>query len=413
MPSGVRRSSPRAAGGKAPAPAAFPRTGGQSPFNPGGQANEDIPAPFGALYPRSESDRDRLEALSLFAAGRGLEQRGEYVKALQHYERASQFDPRSSAIVRAILPVAIRLARGAEARNAEAVRYAAKLTDFEESDIPVLLELRDYLVGEEDWSTAITLYEKAVASRRNAKPTAGDAVLRMELARLYCLKERYKQAAEMFAWVCRALDHPADFDISGDARKALLLGQPGQTYQLMGECFLAAGRLADAEAAFRKSEEAAPNRAMRQFNRARLDAQRGKPAEALAALEDCLPQLSGLGPEPYDALVDALAKLGKKGEMLGRLEKLRTAEPRNAALGYFLAAQYAAAGKIDTAQALYWQLLKTKPSPQGYRQLIDLARKNKRVETLLDALGEAGDTDEEQRARPGPRSAGNRGRRPL
>ena len=33
---------------------------------------------------------------------------------------------------------------------------------------------------------------------------------------------------------------------------------------------------------------------MRQFNAARLDARRGKPAAALAALESCLPQLSSL-----------------------------------------------------------------------------------------------------------------------
>ena len=79
--------------------------------------------------------------------------------------------------------------------------------------------------------------------------------------------------------------------------------------------------------------------------------------------------------------------------MLGRLEKLRAAEPGNASLGYFLAGQYAAAGKIDKAQPLYWQLLKMKPSLPGYRQLIDLARKNKRVETLLDALGEAVNED--------------------
>ena len=84
---------------------------------------------------------------------------------------------------------------------------------------------------DEDWSTAITLYEKAVASRKKSKPAAGDAVLRMELARLYCLKEQYKQAAECFAWVSHALDRPAEFSIGDEARKALLLGSPEQREQ--------------------------------------------------------------------------------------------------------------------------------------------------------------------------------------
>ena len=321
------------AGDKAASPAARP--GGLGVLGRGDGSFEDAPSPLVPARPRSQAERDRLEALSLFASGRAHEQRDEDAKALRCYERAAQFDPRASAIVRAILPVAIRLGRGAETRNAEAVRYVATLTDFEESDIPFLLELRDYLVREEDWSTAIALYEKAVASRRKSKATAGDAILRMELARLYCLKEQYKQAAEMFAWVCRALDHPADFNLGDDVRNALLMGQPGQTYQLMGECFLAAGRLTDAEAAFRKTAELTSNRAMRQFNAARLDARRGKPAEALAALESCLPQLASLARSRTRRSADVLKQARQEGRGARPARKAPCRRARQRPVGLF------------------------------------------------------------------------------
>ena len=132
----------------------------------------------GAGPPRTEADRDRIEALSLFASGRAHEQREEDAKALRCYERALRFDPQSSAIVRAILPVAIRLGRR-DARNAEAVRYAEKLTDFEESDIPFLLELRDYLMtgrGLVDGDRALRegrRFAQANRSRPPATPCCG------------------------------------------------------------------------------------------------------------------------------------------------------------------------------------------------------------------------------------------------
>ena len=92
---------------------------------------------------------------------------------------------------------------------------------------------------------------------------------------------------------------------------------------------------------------------------------------------------------PYETLADVLDSLGKKAELLDRLEKLRAAEPNNLPLGYYLAAQYRAAGKLDKAEALYLELLKSKPMPGGYRSLVEMARQTKRFDVLLAALGEA------------------------
>ncbi len=99
--------------------------------------------------------------------------------------------------------------------------------------------------------------------------------------------------------------------------------------------------------------------------------------------------LAGQGTLPYETLAEVLDKLGRKAELIGRLEKLRQAEPDNAPLGYFLAAQYRAAGKLDKAETLYLGLLKSKPMLIGYGSLIDIYRQGKRFDALLAVMGES------------------------
>ena len=183
------------------------------------------------------------------------------------------------------------------------------------------------------------------------------------MGRLYYLTEKYKQAAESFARVLYAIDHPDEFALDQQLTK-VLLSEPGPTYQLMGECFLSADRPQEALAVFEKADQVAPNKALRQFNLARVYAKTGKPAEALAGLGGLLCRTSGRRRHgPVRNAGRRAGSLGKKDELLGRLEKLRAAEPNNVPLGYYLAAQYRAAGKTDKAESLYLELLKTSRCP--------------------------------------------------
>ena len=205
--------------------------------------------------------------------------------------------------------------------------------------------------------------------------------------------EKYPQAADNFARVLFAIDHAEEFALDESLLK-VLLGDAGPTYQIMGECFLAADRPQDAQAAFAKAEKAAPHKALRQFNQARVNAKTGKPGEALVALEAALADhLRDQGAAPYETLADVLKSLGKSGELLERLEKLHAAEPNNTALGYYLAAQYRAAGKLDQAESLYLGLLKQKPSAVGYRNLVEMYLQRKRFDALLAVVGQAVEKD--------------------
>jgi tetratricopeptide (TPR) repeat protein len=351
---------------------------------PGPLVLDDAPLPLAGPQPQSEAQRDRVDAIALFAAGRRHQQREEYADALRCYQRALRCDPQSSAIARAIVPVAVQLGR-----NAEAVAYAPKAEDVD----PLLLcRLGDYLTNEGDWAQAIIFYGKAQATRGKDKETARDILLRMEMGRLYYLTEKRKEAAESFARVLYAVNHPEEFALDEQVTKTLL-GDPDATYQLMGECFLAAGRPEEARAAFEKADHVAPNTALWRFNLARLYAKTGKPAEALSSLETALAaHLAEQGMVPYETLADVLRSLGKSAELLERLEKLRAAEPKNLPLGYYLAAQYRAAGKPDKAESLYLALLKDKPTLVGYRSLVEMYLNSKRFDALLAVFGEALET---------------------
>ncbi len=343
---------------------------------------EDVPQPMTARYPRTESQREHVEALSLFAAGRMHERREEYGDALRCYQRALRHDPQSATIGWAIVPVAMRLKR-----FSLAARYALTSVELEDADPLLLRRLAVYLSEENDWAGAIALYEKALAVRGKGKPTAADILLRMELGRIYQLIEKYQPAADNFAQVLHAIDHPDEFAIDEQFSKALL-GDAGVTYQLLGDCFVAADRPQEARVVFEKANRLKPNKALWQFHLARIDAKSGKPAEALTALEAAFAEhLHDEGMTPYETLADVLGGLGKKNELIDRLEKLRAAEPNNAPLGYYLAAQYRATGKLDKAETLYVALLKEQPALAGYRSLVEIYRQGKRFDALLARMG--------------------------
>ncbi len=345
---------------------------------------EDLPERFSPRNPATEADRDRVEAVALFCAGRAHEHKQEHAEALRCYQRALRYDPQSSTIARAVIVEALQLKR-----YAEAVRYAVKAVELENPDPLLLRGLGADLAQEGEWSQAILLYEKALAARGSAKETASDILLRMEMGRLYCLLEKFKPAADCFARVLYAIDHRDEYALD-ESLVRVLLGKPASTFQLMGECFLWANRPEEALALFRKADEASHNESVLQFNLARVYVKTGKAAEALVAIEAALAgRMKDEGIAPYETLADALNALGKQGELLGRLEKLRKAEPNNAALGYYLAAQYRTAGDVQKAESLYLELLRQEPSMLGYRYLAEMYQQSKQLDSLLAVLGEA------------------------
>ncbi|MCE5267650.1 MAG: tetratricopeptide repeat protein [Planctomycetaceae bacterium] len=345
---------------------------------------DDVPETLKPRQERTEADRDKVKALALFAAARTHEDRQEYADALRSYQRALRWDPTSTAAAEGAIFTAARLGR-----YGEAARYAVA-TKPPRLDPLVLARLVIHIAENGEPAKALALYEKwAGRSDRWAKPRGADILLRMEIGQLYFTQDKPKQAAECFAAVIHALEHPTEAGITDELKK-VLVGEPGPTYQMMGDCFLAAGRIEEAQAAFQKAEELTPNKATRQLNLARVQAKTGKAAEALKTLDGLLEdKAANRDAMVYATLVEVLTKLGKKEELIGRLEKLRVANPKDLPLGYCLAQQCDAAKQTEKAQTLYLELLKVAPTTAGYRALANICLRQKRYDALLDVLGES------------------------
>lgn len=346
---------------------------------------DDLPLLIFAKPELNEADRDKLEAIALFSAARALENRQQYGDALQLYQRALRYDPQSAEIARAIVPLAIQLKR-----EGVAIRYALKAAELDEDLDPILLRrLAVRLEEEGDWPKALKLFQRALAMHHDDKPISSEVVLlRMETGRLLCLAERFNEAAECFAVVADALDHPEKYALAEEIKKALL-EEAGITYAMFGDCFLKAGRTEEARSAYEGARRLQPNEELWNFHLAQVLVKKGETDQALAALEAALAKhLSIAGMRPYELLEEVLDKLDKKEELIPRLEKLHAEDPLNVPLGYFLAGKYLEVDSLDKAEPLYVALVEKTPTRTGFISLAELYRKTKRYDALLSVLGE-------------------------
>ena len=333
---------------------------------------------------RTEAEEDRVEALALFSTGRTLEWQARHAEALRSYQRALWYDPGTETLARAVVRLAIQLKR-----YDEAVRVALKEENAQALTPMQLMELGAHLRKKGDWQGAATMYQRVLAARENAKRAIADVALRIELGWLYHLTEQPDKAADCFALVRQALDNPQDFGMD-EAEKNQLVRDPGLTYVLMGNCFLLAGRLDEAVAAFRKSHRLQPNKGPLGYNLARVEAEKGDPAQAMEKLKIYFDEHSSdEGLAPYRLLARLLEDLDKEDELIDRLGKLRADDAENVPLGYFLAETYRKAQRLDKAESLYLLLVEKTPTVTGYSSLVGIYHETDRPEALLDVLGEA------------------------
>jgi tetratricopeptide (TPR) repeat protein len=345
---------------------------------------EDVPEPLPPDRQRTEAEQDRVVALTLFSTGRALENQGQKAEALRRYQRALRYDPQAETLAKAVVRLAIQLKR-----LDEALRIALKVQNPDAFDPELWIGLGGHLMRSGDWQGAITMYERVLAARKDVEPTASDVILKTQMGQLYYWVGQYEKAADCFALVRQALDDPDKFGLDEEALKELLV-EPGETYSVMGECFLRTDRADEAVAAFNKAHQVDPNEGLLGYRLARVEAQTGKPAEALATLQTYFDEhLSSEGTAPYRLLSEMLQKLAKKDELVPRLEKLRADDPENVPLGYFLAETYREAEQLDKAEPLYRLLVEKTPTITGYRSLVAIYRETGRTETLLNVLGEA------------------------
>ncbi|HEV3343244.1 MAG TPA: tetratricopeptide repeat protein [Pirellulales bacterium] len=366
---------------------------------------DDTVEPFTPVRGRSEAESDRIEALSLFGAARVDEQEDRTYQALRRYQRAARFDPSSQAARRQAVVLALRLADAGslpqekEGHWQSASRYAAK-TELGIDEAGVLRELARHFAEEEQYAEALR-YFRAARALQPEKRATGYVILSLDVGRMAYLNREFAAAADAFAEVMEALEHPDQFGLDERFQRRLLSSKDGaasltQVYLLFAEGFLSAQRLDDATTAFEKINRISPNAGVLAFRRARIEDARGQPAKAFEILQayfDAKETSEGLA--PYQLLVKLLNDVaadkkdsGPSGEVISKLADLRRHDPDNQLLALFLAEQYRAAEQFEQAEPIYAAVLASSPSTLAYQGLAISQRRLKQTEKLFGLLGD-------------------------
>jgi tetratricopeptide (TPR) repeat protein len=358
---------------------------------------EDLPEKLSASA--SEADRDRAHAHALYSEGRVLYNRGEYDKALGKLERAWRYDQDRKTILQEIVPLATRLNR-----LGEASRYAIiALEKGANVDARTLQTLAQHASEEQEWQDARVFFQKLLELQKAAQGKDSELdvsliLVQLELGRVNFLLNSFKESAEAFAEVKKAIDDPEKYRLN-DALRKMVLDDPERTYLLLGEAFVRGGRPDDAEAVFRKADELKPQPEVLAFRLARVAAARGSTDDAMAQLERYLQAKSSeSGSEPYELLAELIKRTvsdEKEAEklVLDRLQKLYADDPANAGLAYFAAEQFLIGGRLEEAEKIYREQMMFNPSGEAYRGFLEIYRKQGQIDRLLETLGEAAAED--------------------
>jgi tetratricopeptide (TPR) repeat protein len=338
-----------------------------------------LPAP----KDRGETERDRLEAAAMFAAGRVHEQRQELPSALQRYERAFRLDPTAEPVLRALVPLAFGMGR-----EEEAVRYATKLAHLDASDPTLLRRLGVVLTEQGEHREAIALYEKARQHDAKEPKSTAQVMLQLEMGRLYVITEQFGKAAELFALVSKALDAPQDYGLSSGLLKKLS-GDKGEVHELMAAAFLESGQTDEAAKSFARLDKINTDKAVTAYNQARLASKAGRHDEALAKLEEYFAaRESSRGTAPYELFAKVLAEKDRGDELIPRLEKLLPEQEGNLPLNFALGEEYFRNGDFAKALLRYQVVVASQPSAQVYRRLLEVYQKKGDPAEQIRLLGE-------------------------
>ncbi len=370
----------------------------------------------------SEEQADHVEATTLFAHGRVLLQRGiqlqdaaqkqQFQDALRQFQRAWWFESNLVSILEDIVPLAFQLDR-----KLEATRYLILAAEQQELPLELLEQIAAQLADLDDFDQHQA--ERALRLYQKVKQQQGDQVnwvTQFEIGRLSLALGKFEQAAEAFALVQQALDDPDTSRVPA-AIRAQLLQRPEVTYTLLGECYLRAHRLDEAEAAFRAADKAKPNPAVLGFQLALVEQERGNHELARQHLEEYFAAKTtsaGLAPyvllrrlidgtsdtaeEPaFDPAADPIAlettdaqpeTPAPSGAVIEKLKQLAQADPNNVLLGYYLADALRRTQQWDEAAALYQKLHQQKPAGEGYRGLVEIYHQQKQLKHLLTQLAD-------------------------
>jgi tetratricopeptide (TPR) repeat protein len=380
-----------------PAAAEPGRTDGPPAKSPRGlqfQEFEDPVEPLEPVHPRAASDEARIDSLAWFSTGRLLEHRGDLQGAFRAYQKAVERDPSATPVYRVLIPLAIQLRR-----IEDAVKWATRAAELNPADRQFVSQAVLLLDKVGNRAGAIRVLDQAAGAAGVDKHSPYYVNVMRDLAIMHLNTDppNVAAAASAFEVVFDALVHPDAYNL--DARMRSTLQKDSEaSFEKIGAVFLEAKRADLALAAFKKAAETKKGAAAGGlgFNLAQVYVQTGEFEKALDELQKYIDaQRNAKGRPAYELFAEVLAKLNKSDELIPRLKAAAEKDARNSALLFFLADQYAAANRLDEAEALYLKTLETAAEVPGYVGLAGVYRRQNRpadlLETLAKAYSEAGE----------------------
>ncbi len=350
-----------------------------------------LPEKLDSQQPRSEIENDRIVAAANFVQARIAQKRGDYAVALTKYQRSWRYDPENTAVLAEIISLATQLERSAEAK-----RYALAAAELKLTDPRLVRRLAILLAKEDAYAESAKLFERALELTGDQGELPNDlsqAFLLLELGRLHVKAGNLPRGAEVFLRLRRSLVDPEKSGLGAD-NVAVVLDEADHTWALLGETFLQAGNLKDAEDAFRRGNDAQPNVAQWHFNLTKLALARKQPDDCLEQLDRVFAaKFEPLGMEPLTLLEQALKlKHSEPEEALEalrlRLEQLHADHPEIPEVAFaFAKALQTKPADLAKAKAVYQKLLENKSTSEAYEGLSAVLLAEGNAKELLSLLG--------------------------
>lgn len=327
--------------------------------------------------------------MALFGQGRLLYQRGDDKGALRAYQRASQWDPDSIAILKEIVALAF-----AARHQSSAVRYAVRLELRAPSDPRLMRELALYITPDGDFERAAQLYDSAIRLATEIKEQRLVAQLHADNARLAFMQDDFQRGAKSANYVLKALDDPNEYGLDSATRKKIL-GDPEITYSILAELLLETGQFAKAEEIHRRSFKSAssPSPGLLAFHLAKIRHKQGRTTEAFREMQTYFDaRETSAGGSAYE-LLEQLWKSKEtdsqrvRKQFLAQLENLCQTDPENQPLGLYLAADYLRQKKPQHAQSILERFHEQDSEFRTYEGLATAYRTQNLIGSLLALVG--------------------------
>lgn len=343
---------------------------------PAGVIDDSIEV-FVPRVPRNERQRDRLDALRSYVASRALEDRRLWSDAIELLEEARGKDPGSVAILRRLARLYFGLGR-----VDEAVKTSREVLGLDPQDAETIRRLVRHYRQTNDAPAAETLLKETLANPALPSGSVAQLVVLHDLGGLYVDLGQEDEAVEPLGRLLDALDAKTAARFTTGEQDLILGPDAGEAYRRFGEVFFNTRNYDRSIVAFRRSMAYDPDDPQTPLLLAQALLRSSKGDEALELLEPIV-AARPIGRLAFDVLAQILTALGREGEIVGRLEAARQADPKNVLLAYALAERYEKAGEIGRARALYTQVITDQPDPQGIAALSDSLRREGKFAELL------------------------------